>query len=275
MTADRKEDNRKLDVLVATHGDDGLQRVADMRLPVVSGVNYILTWQTATGGTVPEALRRDDVEIHILPSTGLSHNRNAGMDLARAPYCLIADNDLRYLPGGLEAVIDSFEKHPDIDVATFRHSGEDVYYPAEETDFTERVPKWYNVTSFETAFRRATAGRLRHDTNFGIGAPLAAAEDSVFILDCRRAGLRCRFFPVTIVHHPGASTGYRRVTSPATAMADGAYIRLAYGLKGYPRIPLFAYRAMRSHRMPFCWGLRHLTRGFFSRYIRLHHPLEG
>lgn len=263
---------RKLDVLIATHGADGLKRVEEMKLPEVSGVHYIVMWQQGKGSDIAlyGGLQRNDIEIHIVTSNGLSLNRNAGIELARAPYCLIADNDLRYENEGLTAVIDTLDRHPETDVATFRHSGEPIHYPDDEVDFTERMPKGYNVTSFETAFRKKSLGNVRYDVNFGIGAPLACCEDPLFILDCRRAGLRCRFFPITIVEHKGLSTGLRPIDNPRIAMAEGAYIRLAYGLSGYPRILLFAWRAMRKGRMPLLWGIYHLTRGFFSRYVRIH-----
>lgn len=269
MTVD-KDIDRMLDVLIATHGVDGLKRVEEMELPEVEGVNYIVTWQTSTPGYIPPGLQRRDITVHMISSTGSSNNHNAGIELAQAPYCLIADNDLRYSPQGLHAVIESLDAHPETDIATFRHSGEPIHYPADETDFTERMPRGYSVTNFEIAFRKESIGNIRFDTNFGIGAPLACCEDPVFILDCRRAGLRCRFFPITIVEHKGLSTGLRPIRDPAVAMAEGAYIRLAYGITGYPRIPLFAWRAWRKKRMPFLWGLYHLTRGFFSRYVEEH-----
>lgn len=263
-------DDRKLDVLIVTHGDDGLMRVVEMNLPEIAGVHYIVTWQTSDCKGIPDALVRPDVEIHRNATIGSSINRNAGIDLARAPYCLIGDNDLRYNVDSLQAVIDIFDSNPGLDVATFRHSGEEVHYPDNEVDFTDRMPRGYSVAAIEISFRRSSIGKICFDTNFGVCAPLAANEDALFILDCRRARLRCRFFPITIAEHKGLSSGYRPITNPAVAMAEGAYIQLAYGLAGYARIPLFAWRAKRKGRMPFLWGLWHLTRGFFSKYVAEH-----
>ncbi len=270
MKTETIDTRRRLDVLIATHGSDGLQRVADMHLPIADGVHYIVTCQASRSVEIPAPLMRSDIEVYEIPTLGLSNNRNAGISLARAPYCLIADNDLIYKPEGLNAVINALDTHPDVDIATFRHEGEPVRYPAVETDFTKCMPRGYSATSFEIAFRRSSIGNIRFDPNFGIGAPLACCEDPLFILDCRRAGLRCRFFPITIVEHRELSTGFRPINDPATAMAEGAYIRLAYGLAGYARIPLFAWRAWRKGRMPLLWGMLHLTRGFFSRYVAIH-----
>lgn len=261
---------RILDVLIATHGDDGLERVSEMTLPQVEGVNYIVTWQTDKSGKIPEKLNRPDVQIHIIDSIGSSNNHNAGMELAEASYCLFADNDLHYTPRGLAAVIDAFESHPEIDIATFRHSGDNTNYPETETDFSMYEPRGYNVSLVDIAYRRSSISDIRFDPNFGICAPLAGGEDQLFRYDCCKAGLKCRFFPVTIVHHPGLSSGFREITNPRVAMSEGAYIRVAYGIKGYPRIPLFVWRAFRRGRISIVWGLWHLTRGFFSKYAVRH-----
>ena len=267
---------RILDVLIATHGPSGLERVAEMALPEVACVGYVVTWQlSAKDSAIPAALMRRDVEIHKVDSVGSSSNHNDGIALSKAPYCLFADNDLDYTAEGLTAVMDSFRSHPDVDIATFRHDGEPVSYPAEEIDFTDRMPKGYSVATYEIAARREAIKDIRFDPNFGVAAPLAAIEDGLFIHDCRRAGLRCRFFPVTIVTHKGISTGYRKITDCRVAMAEGAYIRIAYGWKGYPRVPLFAWRAWRSGRMSLVWGIYHLTRGFFSKYVALHRSAQS
>lgn len=277
MNPSLSDNERVLDVLIATHGIDGLQRVAEMTLPPVKGVTYIVTWQEVhnTQNTflelnIPQKLQRIDIEIYPIDSIGSSNNHNATMSFARARYCLIADNDLHYTSEGLKAVIECFDNNLDTDIATFRHSGEPVIYPTCSTPLSLRLPKGYSVTSFEIAYRRERIGDIQFDPNFGIGAPMAAAEDGLFLLDCRRKGLHCRFFPVTIVSHPDPTTGYRPINDAKIAAAEGAYIRLEYGIAGFPRIILFAWRAKRSGRMPFLWGLRQLTRGFFSKYVRLH-----
>lgn len=266
----------KLDVLIATHGSEGLNQVAQMTLPQVDGVRYIVTWQTGAGYDndtavkIPEKLNRPDLKITPIKSTGLSNNRNAGMSLAEAPYCLIADNDLHYTADALKSVIDTFDKNPGTDIAVFRHSGDNSMNLVHPATLDKRLPKGFSVTSFDTAYRRESIGGIHFDPNFGIGAPLSSGEDTLFLLDCRRRGLHCRYYPITIVRHNGPTTGHRAITDPNIAAAEGACTRLEYGMAGFPRIILFAWRAKRNGRMPLLWGLRHLARGFFSKYVRLH-----
>lgn len=258
--------DRRLDVLICTFGMDGIRRVVTMDLPRVPSVTYVVSWQVPGDcvAVVPEELSREDVEVYKSDTRGLSVNRNEALSHARGDICLIADDDLVYEPWQLEAVIAAFEEHPEVDLATFRYDGADKKnYPCEEADLNE-LPKGYWVTSFEIAFRReSVAGVVRFNENFGIGAPLFhAGEENMFLLECRRRGLTCRFFPLTVTSHPGLTTGLRRLSHGAV-MANGAYIRCEYGWKGFPRLILLAWRSWRNGRYSLSRGLYYALKGFF------------
>ncbi len=266
-TSDMKSPS--LDVLISTYGSDGIERVAVMPLPVVEGVRYVVSWQIpgfAEASPVPAQLCRDDIDVFPVDSTGLSRNRNNALRHAVAEYCLIADDDVEYTADRLRKVIDTLDRNPDVDLAAFMYDGQtDKAYPAGECDLTV-LPKGFYISSIEIAFRRKRINDhgLWFNEKFGINAPvLGAGEDAMFLLDARRAGLRCRFFPVVVASHRGLTTGSRPVTSSAVTMADGAYIWKAYGVKGIPRLPLFVWRNYRRGRLPFFRGLRDIIRGYF------------
>lgn len=259
---------RRLDVLISTYGNDGIERVARMALPEVGGVTYVVSWQLPlpeSEATIPAPLRRHDVIIYPTATKGLSVNRNNALRASEAPLCLIADDDLSYTPARLQAVIDTFDRNPDVDLASFMYEGADSKrYPEAETDLTV-LPKNFYISSIEIAFRREAVARnsLSFNENFGVGAPLLrSAEDAVFLLDARRAGLRCRFFPIVITRHEGLTTGSRAITDRGVAMAEGAYIWLAHRWPGALRVPLFAWRNWRAGRFPLWWGLRHVLSGY-------------
>lgn len=258
----------KLDVLICTFAKEGILRVADMDLPHVEGVRYIVSWQTAGADSndCPDSLNRDDIIVSPIDSVGSSNNRNHAIAISSAPICLTADDDLKYTAAQLLNVVKTFEDNPDIDLASFRYSGPDnKEYPAEETDLNFPLPKDFYSTSFEIAFRReAVASHIFYNPFFGINSPrLVCGDDSVFLLDCINKGLRCRFFPVTITHHEGLSSGARLFSKPAFLMTQGAYIRYAYGLKGIPRLPLFIWRNRKISNLNILSMLRHVLRGFF------------
>lgn len=260
---------RRLDVLISTMGEAGIRRVASMNLPVVDGVTYIVSWQTAGAdpSSLPDDLDRDDVKVYPTDTVGISINRNLAMSQAVAPLCLTADDDLSYTASQLESVISVFDKHPEVDVASFMYESEDCKsYPQVETDL-KRLPKGFASSAIEVAYRTASVkGRVHYDENFGPGNHLLqAGEDTVFLLDCRRAGLNCRFFPVVITTHRGLSTGFRPVVKKGVTMANGAYIRKEYGAAGILRLPVVAWRNWRNGLQNFFRGLTELFCGYFMR----------
>lgn len=258
----------KLEVLICTFGEDGLDRVAAMGLPRVDGVGYLVSWQKGSRGVSvarPQGLMRDDVKVYVSPTVGLSRNRNAALSHATGDICLVADDDLRYTAAGLRAVMDAFDRRPDMDVAAFmyRSEGDAKAYPRQECDLTRRIPKGWFLTSFELAFRRCSIGSLRWNELLGIGAPvLSAGEEELLLWQMRQRGLRCRFIPETIAVHDGPTTGFRRVAEPSVLMSKGAVWRVTHPYTAPLRILLNAWRERRAGRMSFAHALRHVAAGY-------------
>lgn len=251
-----------LDVLISTIYREGIECVAAMELPHVEGVRYVVSWQMSEGD-VPPALLRDDVTVAQLDGRGISRNRNHAMSLATADLCLVADDDLRYTAAQLRSVIDTFERNPGVELAAFRYSGPDNrHYPESEADLSIRCPKGYSPVCFELAFRREVGDRVSFNELAGPGDhPLQAGEDDFFLLQAQRRGVRCRFFPVTITHHAGLTTGCRPM-SAGVLKAQGAFIAVRYGLSGPSRTVLFALRASRSGKASFLTALHHVGLGY-------------
>lgn len=258
-----------LDVAIATLGKDGINRTADMTLPKIEGVRYIVSWQNEGCTEIPASLQRPDIEIHTLEGRGVSRNRNNALSHCSADIILNADDDLHYTPQGLSAVIESFTANPDIDFATFRYSGANSHkvYPAVLTSLST-LPKGFSIGTIELAFRRTViANGVRFDERFGPGTSLATGEDSIMLLTLRRRGYRGCYFPITITHHSGESTGLRPITDRRVALAMGAIIGLEYPLTAPLRLPLKALRLGRSRKMATLPALIELTRGYIRQFF--------
>lgn len=258
-----------LDVLIATYMPEGILRVADMDLPVVDGVCYIVSWQQHGDAPVPEVLAsRTDMLIDRFGQKGVSLNRNNAIELATADILLMADDDLRYTPDRLRAVVETFEKNPDVDYASFMYEGEHKTYPSEACDLTGNLPKGFYQTTFEVAVRRdSPAGKLRFHAAFGPGAPIFhSGEDEMFLLTALRLGIRCRFFPIVITTHNGPTTGNRPITDPKVLQGMGAFIFYLYPFTFIPRIPLKAWRLARAGQAPFFKALYELASGVIMGY---------
>ncbi len=260
-----------LDVLICTCGAEGLKRVAQMELPKVADVRYVVAWQNTEKKIVvslPDELRRDDVKVYSTNTMGLSRNRNIAMSHSSGDICLIADDDLRYTSVQLEAVKGAFERDEALDVATFMYEcdADAKIYPDRESDLRRMKKGWY-VTSFEIAYRRERIGDLRFNELFGLGAPvLQAGEESLFLYSALRRGLKGRFYPIVITRHEGPTTGVRRVADPKVLMSKGAYFYVAYRWTALLRIVLNAWRESRAGRMKFAYAFRHCFAGLRYAY---------
>lgn len=254
-----------LDVTIATWQPSGIRRIAEMNLPHVAGVRYIVSWQEYGDNPVipPELQEREDLDIYLFEKKGTSANRNNALAHSNADIILISDDDLSYTPEALKAIIKVMEENPDVDLATF--CGEEgKIYPSQPTDLGKRLPKYYYFTAIEIAFRRHVKERVQFDEAFGPGAPVwQAAEEVKFMYDVRRLDFRCRFFPITITTHPGASTGSRVMAHPGVAAAQGKAIRLEYPLSWPLRVALKSWRE-RKKGGDFLFCLKHQLRGALS-----------
>ncbi len=253
-----------LDVLICTYGNEGINRVAKMDLPKVDGVKYLVSWQTNEFNLLlPDELHRKDIRISTTNSKGLSVNRNHAIEKATGDICLIADDDLTYTGEQLQSVIDTFKTNIQLDIALFQHSGNNnKQYPDFEFELNRKIPKGYYITSFEIAFRRKSIPpSLRFDTRFGVGTSMPAGEETLFIHNAIKHGLKCRFYPITIVNHTNLSTG-SRIPTPGVLQANGAVIAITYGTFGILRLPIIAWRLSRQNKAKMIPAVRHLFKGY-------------
>lgn len=132
---------------------------------------------------------------------GVGLNRNTALLLAKADIILFADEDIVYCEGYAEKVLAEFEAHPEADMLLFNvqaSEGRETYH----TDSYGRV-HWYNAGRYPT-YSFAVKRELVHKNNitfsllFGGGARYSNGEDSLFLRDCMKSGLRVYRVPVHI-----------------------------------------------------------------------------
>ena len=261
-----------LEILICTY-NERISSVPNMLMQPMHNISYIVSWQQnaepASLPKIPDGLKRDDVKIVTMQGKGLSANRNNAISHASGDICLIADDDLTYIPNHVAHIVEIFESHPTLDIATFKYDSKNApkSYPSYSFDLRQPA-KGYYVSSIEIAFRRKSIqNKIRFNALFGANAPvLNAGEENVFILDAINAGLNCFFFPYTIARHDHAPTSSRLAEDPHYLMSNGAYIYLAYKDGTAPlRYAMFAWRSC-DNPLKFFTALRHVLQGV--KYIR-------
>lgn len=260
----------RLEVLISTHGENGLQRIASKTLPRVDDVGYVISCQYRdTEPGIPEVLSgRHDVRVVFTPTHGLSANRNRSLDIARAPYVLLADDDLDFNPDGLAAIIGLFGADPDLDILTLRHDSESPkVYPPDGHDLGRPFRNYY-ITSFEIALRldAVRRARLRFCEQMGIGNDyITQGEEEVFVLDALAAGLKGRFHDRIVAAHTGPTSGLRNY-HPGAMRARGVILSKTHPRTLFLRAAAIAWRL--RNQATFFGSVKHILEG--ARFARRH-----
>lgn len=244
----------KLSVLISTYRPEGIERVCKMNLPVVDGVDYVVSWQEHRGAPIPAAIAsRSDISVFRTECHGLSNNRNNALDHATGEIFLIADDDLTYTPRQLLSVVQVFDEHPEVDYASFRYEGATGKQYPETACELAHLPKGFYQSSIEIAFRNSDRTRhLRFNPLLGLGAPqLICGEEELLLFKARESGLKCMYFPIEITSHPHISTGEQPNVSNGFLNANGAVIAVMHPWSFPLRIPVNAMRLCRAGRTGF------------------------
>lgn len=141
------------------------------------------------------------IRYFAMAERGVGLSRNTCLLRADADIIVFADEDIVYSEGYQEAVLQEFAKHPEADMLLFNVKavpGRETYH----ADSFGRV-RWYNCGRYPT-YSFAVKREKVHKNNitfsllFGGGAKYSNGEDSLFIRDCLKSGLKVYKVPVTI-----------------------------------------------------------------------------
>ena len=141
------------------------------------------------------------IRVYSLREKGVGVSRNNALLRADRDICLFSDEDIVYEDDYPEKVIGEFEKHPQADMLLFNVEvckSRRTYH----IDSFGRV-RLYNCgryPAYSFALRREVMHRknLSFSLLFGGGARYSNGEDSLFIRDCIKKGMRVYKTPVTI-----------------------------------------------------------------------------
>ena len=178
---------------------------------------------------------------------GVGLSRNNALLRATADVILFSDEDIVYEDGYDKKILNEFEKHTDKDFLLFNMEVEPeraTYHIASES-----TVKWYNCGRYPTysfAIRREKLHKanITFSLLFGGGAKYSNGEDSIFIRDCLKKGLKALAVPVTIGREvPRPSTWFHGYNEKFFFDRGVLYTYL-YGCMARP----FALRFLLKHR---------------------------
>lgn len=191
------------------------------------------------------------IKCYHRESRGVGLSRNEAMEHAEAPLILFSDEDIVYRPGYAQEVIDCFARNPQADLILFNVVQSEGRQTYRNTD-NGRV-RWYNYgryPAYAIAARREklAEAKVKFSLQFGGGAEYANGEDSLFLRDCLKAGLKL-YRSVEMIGEERAreSTWFEGYTDKFFHDRGVLYAYL-YGKMAWP----FALRWLTKNRETFC-----------------------
>lgn len=133
------------------------------------------------------------IKVIFQSQRGVGNSRNTALLNATADICLFSDEDIVYDPGYVRKVFKAFETHPDASLIAFNVRVDE----RRRTYFNEDNHRigWNNYgryPAYALAVRRTDILKngIRFSPLFGGGAQYSNGEDSLFLHDCLKKGLR-------------------------------------------------------------------------------------
>lgn len=142
------------------------------------------------------------VKFISLNERGVGRSRNNALLRADSDICLFADEDVSYVDGYEDIIIDAFKKYPDADIIVFNLESTNKQRPIYQITKEHRIRK-YNFLKYGTVRIAAKVSSLRKanvhfSLLFGGGTKYGSGEDSLFLKDCITRGLKMYAVPQKI-----------------------------------------------------------------------------
>ena len=180
--------NERVEVLLATMNQKDLHIAEEMNVQSP----LVIANQCDAYGYAENA----DAGIRMISTStrGVGINRNLALMHAREDILLFSDDDMVYYDGYEQMILDAYRELPDADMIIF---GIDMYRDGKKIPSSARTQR-VNVTNAlkygtcRYSIRRCAVLKadLHFSSLFGGGTQYSSGEDSLFLMDCLRAGLK-------------------------------------------------------------------------------------
>lgn len=148
--------------------------------------------------------KRDQNEILFMSfaERGIGLSRNTALMRATAEICVFADDDVRYVKGYKNIILEAFKKNPNADMILFNLPSTNPNRPTHIIKHSHNVKIYnclrYGAVNIAVRTEKIKQANIYYSLQFGGGAKYSSGEDSLFIYQCIKNGLKVCAEPVTI-----------------------------------------------------------------------------
>lgn len=209
-------------------------------------------------------------KIFSYQEKGLAKSRNRALEKATCNIALIADDDVKFVKGFEQKIINAYEKYPDAALISFRIETDEgiLYKNYSQVAMKHNLISAARVSSIEISLNlNLLENRKLYDENFGLGALYCpTGEDTIMCVDMYKSGKNCYFMPETIVIHPLESTGKNFHDQYASNL--GKVYKRAFGWLGFLFGIFFSFNKYKQykHQQPLSLFISRFIAGYFSKF---------
>jgi hypothetical protein len=258
-----------IEVLVATMNQIDIQKYYDMNIKT----DAIFANQAWEFKYQEEVIEQHSVKMITTVSKGVGKNRNNALQLTSAEICLLSDEDMSYMNNYPEILERAFKEIPAADIIVFNIETIGRHVKRRKNNQIKRVNilNFQNYGAARLAFKRESVIRANiwFSLLFGGGCKYSSGEDTLFLRDALRKGLRIYTYPETIgtVDQNDSSwfTGYNKkffFDKGALLQATFPILKYPFGLVYFPlRFKKQTNLSAKEIRRSILFGIRAFTMG--------------
>lgn len=188
----------KIQVLVSTINVKDKKVAIELKNKLNITTDYLMICQSDKENT--------EENIIFSKDKGLSKSRNLAIEKADGDICLFADDDIIYENDYKEKVEYQYIQNPDADVIIFKINDYNLERKTKGIRRNKRINIFdiNRISSNQITFRRdrILEKNIKFDINFGSGSNFFLGEDTIFLRDCIKNGLKVIYVDELILNKP-------------------------------------------------------------------------
>lgn len=180
----------RFEILCVTMNQQGFQKIHEMNIHS----NVVYANQTNTNSY--EEIVNEGCYAKMISTTtkGVGINRNFALMYAKADFCLFADDDMIYYDDLEDKVVSEFRDLPDADIIIFNVDSLGEERKQRKISRTRRCHVWdrmsWGAVRVAVNLNSVKKNNIWFSPLFGGGCLYPSGEDSIFLTDARRKGLK-------------------------------------------------------------------------------------
>lgn len=179
----------KLEVLISAVDKNAAELISQMHI----ATDAVLVNQCGRYDYETLTARGGSVKCFSMPERGVGLSRNTALLHASGDVVLFSDEDIILAPDYEEKIRRAYASHPDADMILFNvevAASRRTYWNREIRRVTYRNYGRYPAYSISGKLKALRRANVHYSLLFGGGAKYSNGEDSLFLRDCLKAGLR-------------------------------------------------------------------------------------